>query len=55
MSLLAGRKVLCSLDRGGVKSDLLRPSLVLRCLRGRKRLLLSLAKCIFAKVKSFFD
>lgn len=49
MSLLIGRKVLCSLDREGVESDSLHLWLVLRCLSGRKLLLLSLAKRIFAK------
>ena len=55
MPLFAGRKVLYSLDRGDVKSALLRPEQVLRYLCGGKYLLLSLAKCIFAALKSFFD
>lgn len=55
MSLLVGKKVFCSLDREGVKSDFLRLWLVLRYLCDRKHLLLSLVKCIFAALKSFFD
>lgn len=48
MPLFAGRKMLYSLDRG--RRGISPPSSIagLRCLCGRKHLLLSLAKCIFA-------